>query len=54
MFNFFSSTTPDGVAIVAAFMAGVGCLVFGYVGVRGILGALKVLFTPQHQMAKRN
>lgn len=54
MFNFFSSTTHDDVAIVAAFMVGVGSLVFGYVGIRGILGAIKVLFTPQHQMAKRN
>lgn len=54
MFNFFSSTTPDDVAIVAAFMTGIGAIVFGYVGIRGIVSALKVLFTPQHQMAKRN
>lgn len=54
MFNFFSPETQDGVAFVAAFMGGVAVMVFGYAGIRAIMGAIKVLITPSHQMAKRN
>lgn len=54
MFHFFSSTTPDDVAIVGAFFGGIGAIVFGYAAFQGIKGALKVLLTPTHQMAKRN
>lgn len=54
MFNFFSSTTPDDIAIAGAFLTGIGVLVFGYVGFRAIKNAIKVLMTPTHQMAKRN
>lgn len=54
MFHFFSSTTPDDIAIVAAFLGGIGALVFGYAAFQAIKGAIKVLLTPTHQMAKRN
>ncbi|QZA70551.1 hypothetical protein AH04_68 [Erwinia phage AH04] len=54
MFDFFSSTTPDGVALVGSFIGGIGAMVFGYAGIRGIVSAVKVLLTPTQQMAKRN
>lgn len=54
MFNFFSSTTPDGVAIVAAFMMGVTALVFGVAAWHGITNAVKDFLNPPGQMAKRN
>lgn len=50
-----SSDTPDGVALIGAFLSGVGVMVFGYAALCAIVGALKVLFTPASQgMAKRN
>jgi hypothetical protein len=54
MFNFFSSTTPDDVAIAAAFFGGIGAVVIGYVGITQIKDAFKVIFTPAPVMAKRN
>lgn len=54
MFNFFSSTSPDGVAIIAAFMAGVTVIVFGVAAWHGITGAIKEILNPPEQMAKRN
>lgn len=54
MFNFFSSTTPDDVAIVAAFLGGIGAIIFTYAAFQGIKNAVKVLLTPTRQMAKRN
>lgn len=54
MFDFFNPATPDDVAIVAAFLGGIGILIFGYAAFQGIKNAVKVLLTPTHQMAKRN
>lgn len=53
MFNFFSSTTPDDVALVAAFMGGIAIMIFGAAAWYGIKGAIKELFAPSNQMAKR-
>jgi hypothetical protein len=49
-----SSDTPDGVALIGAFLSGIAIMVFGYAALRAIFGAVKVLITPAPTMAKRN
>lgn len=54
MFNLFSETTPDDVAIVSAFIGGIAIMIFGAAAWYGIKDAIKNFREANRPMAKRN